>query len=529
MAWLMKKREGAATKAHQSESYWATVWKRLKKSPSGMVGLFIVVLLVLVALTAPLLANNKPIIVSYEHNNETYIAFPAFTSYVQTWVPWEDMRTSIREIEWVSDEVEHTVQPGETLSEIAMEYFHNGGRTGDIVASNPHLIEDHPELFPAGFEVDGHDSPTEDQLEAYRPIREQLVVDSELLTEGEALVIPFISRPFSDHYPELEMQNMSWKDLRAYEGMDSDGDGTLESWDSNGDGEADRWDMKMNWSLWPVVEWDPMDFEYGEPKATPGECQVAHQIDDGITPKAGCGPCPSEEDLGGKTCRLTDGHLLGTDRDSRDVMARLIHGTVVAMLVGVISMSIAGTIGILLGLIAGFFGGWIDMLLSRITEVVMCFPRFFLIIAVIAFIKPSIVNIMMVIGLVGWTHIFRLVRGEVLRTRSLDYVAAAQAMGASSWRIMTRHVLPNSISPVFVALAFGIARAVLMETGLSFLGFGDPNVPSWGEIVMQGRSFISEGAWHLTILPGLAIFLTLTAFNLLGQGLRDAMDPKLRD
>ena len=195
-------------------------------------------------------------------------------------------------------------------------------------------------------------------------------------------------------------------------------------------------------------------------------------------------------------------------------------------------MSIAGTIGILLGLIAGFYGGWVDMILSRITEVVMCFPRFFLIIAVIAFLEPSIVNIMIVIGVVGWTHIFRLVRGEVLRTRSLDYVAAARAMGAGPWRIMIRHVLPNSISPVFVAIAFGIARAVLMESSLSFLGFGDTSVPSWGEIIMQGRSYILlgfDGPWHLTLLPGVAIFLTLTAFNLLGQGLRDAMDPKLRE
>ena len=512
-----------------SPGYWATVWKRLKKSPSGMAGLFIVVLLVLVAATAPLLANNKPIMVSYQHNNESHIAFPAFTNYVDSWVPWESWREVLRDFEVESDTRQHTIQEGQSLADIAEEHFNNRGRTSEILAANPSLITAHPELYPPGLDVDSIASPSEAQLAEYSAVRDQKVADPETLTAGDVLEIPVVYRPFSNHYPELKMQNMSWKDLRAYAGSDADGDGSLELWDTNGDGVEDHWDMSINWAIWPVVEWDPMDFDYGVQKKKPDECQVAHQVDDGIQPRAGCGPCPSEEELNGASCRLTDGHLLGTDDQSRDITARLIHGTVVAMLVGVISMSIAGSIGILLGLIAGFFGGWVDMVLSRITEIVMCFPRFFLIIAVIAFIEKSMVNIMVVIGLVGWTHIFRLVRGEVLRTRSLDYVAAARSMGASSWRIMTRHVLPNSISPVFVALAFGIARAVLMETGLSVLGFGDTNVPSWGEIVMQGRNYISEGAWHLTILPGIAIFITLTGFNLFGQGLRDAMDPKLRD
>jgi len=166
--------------------------------------------------------------------------------------------------------------------------------------------------------------------------------------------------------------------------------------------------------------------------------------------------------------------------------------------------------------------------LSRMTEIVITFPTFFLIIAVIAFVEPSIVNIMLVLGFTGWPGIFRLIRGEVLRCRSLDYVMAAEGLGTSRWRIMTRHVFPNAVPPVFVAVPFGVAAAVLAESGLSFLGFGDSSVPSWGEIVSQGRFYVSQGLWHLTIYPGLAIFVTLTAFNLLGQGLRDAMDPKLR-
>lgn len=274
--------------------------------------------------------------------------------------------------------------------------------------------------------------------------------------------------PMSGHYASLDGQ--SWKDV------------------------ADSPDM--GFAVWPPLRWSPTKFDPDALKLKPG---------------------------------ADKSHPLGTDDQGRDVLARLIHGTVVAMLVGVVAMSISSSVGITLGLAAGFFGGWVDLLLSRITEIVMCFPTFFLIIAVIAFLEPSIVNIMMVLGFVGWTRIFRLVRGEVLKVRSLDYIAAAQALGLPSWRVMFRHVLPNAICPVFVAIAFGVANAVLAETSLSFLGFGDATVPSWGETVMQGRAYVSQGLWHLTVFPGLAIFVTLTAFNLLGQGLRDAMDPKLVD
>jgi len=183
---------------------------------------------------------------------------------------------------------------------------------------------------------------------------------------------------------------------------------------------------------------------------------------------------------------------------------------------------------VLLGLLAGYLGGWTDMVLSRIVEIVMCFPTFFLIIAVIAFVSPSIVNIMIVIGLVTWTGIFRLIRGEVLKCRAEEYIIASRALGTPLWRVLFRHLLPNAVAPVFVRVAFGIAGAVLLETSLAFLGFGDPSVPSWGEIVSQGRQYIAEGLTHLVIWPGIAIFVTLTAFNLFGQGLRDAMDPRLR-
>lgn len=275
------------------------------------------------------------------------------------------------------------------------------------------------------------------------------------------------SFPFGDHYPDLG--NLSWK-----QALEKDA-------------------ANVSWSVMPPVPWHPNHFDATALKSQP-----------------------------------SDLHKLGTDDTGRDVFARIIHGCAVAVLVGVIAMGIASFIGITLGVTAGYFGGWVDLVLSRFTEIIMCFPTFFVIIAVISFLEKSILNIMLVIGLFGWTGIYRLIRGEVLKCKSLDYVMAAKALGVPTRRIMFRQILPNAVAPVFVSVAFGIAGAVLTETSLSFLGFGDTSMPSWGEIVSQGRQYVTHGLTYLVIWPGLTIFITLTAFNLFGQGLRDAMDPRLR-
>ena len=249
---------------------------------------------------------------------------------------------------------------------------------------------------------------------------------------------------------------------------------------------------RLSWALWPPVPWD-----YDTP-------------DPAVDTVAGASP----------------GHPLGTAEHGYDVLARLIHGAVVAAQVGGVAMGIATSIGLLLGLVAGSVGGWVDELLSRLTEVVMVFPTFFLIIAVMAFLEPSVVNIMAVLGLVGWTGIFRLVRGEVLTVRSRTFVEAARALGIPWWRIAWRHVLPHALSPVFVAVAFGVASAILAEAALSFLGLSDLSTPSWGALVNQGRIYMDQGGAHLILYPGIVLFLTLTALNLFGQSLRDALDPK---
>jgi len=220
-------------------------------------------------------------------------------------------------------------------------------------------------------------------------------------------------------------------------------------------------------------------------------------------------------------------HWFGTDDSGRDVLSRMIHGARISLSVGFVAVGIALIIGIWLGALAGYFGGLTDIVISRAIEIMLTIPTFFLIIAIIAFLPPSIYNIMVVIGLTGWMGVARFVRAEFLKLKQLDFITALRALGASNRRIIFMHMLPNAMAPVLVSAVFGIAGAILTESSLSFLGFGvPPPTPSWGDILSQSRDYI-EFAWWLTVFPGFAIFMSITAYNLVGEGLRDAMDPKL--
>jgi peptide/nickel transport system permease protein len=236
---------------------------------------------------------------------------------------------------------------------------------------------------------------------------------------------------------------------------------------------------------------------------------------------------PDEYDLLQSLAAPSSSHWFGTDDRGRDVLSRMIHGARISLSVGFVAVGIALVIGIFLGALAGYFGGWVDHVISRAIEIMLTIPTFFLIIAIIAFLPPSIYNIMAVIGLTGWTGVARFVRAEFLKLRQVDFVLASKALGASHFRVIFLHMLPNAMAPVLVSAVFGIAGAILTESSLSFLGFGvPPPTPSWGDILSQSRDYI-EFAWWLTTFPGLAIFFSITAYNLVGEGLRDAMDPKL--
>ena len=220
-------------------------------------------------------------------------------------------------------------------------------------------------------------------------------------------------------------------------------------------------------------------------------------------------------------------HWLGTDRLGRDVLSGLVHGSRYALTIGLVSVGISMCIGLILGALAGYFGGWVDLVLSRFFELWAAIPSFFLILTAAAFFPPSLFFIMIIIGLTSWVGIARLTRSQFLQVRSYDYVSAARSLGYSNSRIMFGHILPNAVGPILIPAAFGVAGAILAESGLSFLGVGVPaEAITWGSLLAGARS--NAAAWWLVLMPGLAIFVTVTLYNLLGDGLRDALDPKLR-
>jgi peptide/nickel transport system permease protein len=260
-----------------------------------------------------------------------------------------------------------------------------------------------------------------------------------------------------------------------------------------------------SWAIWPLVYQDPY-----------------RRIREGEWPQQPANPSGVQ----GRPSRF---NWLGTNQQGFDVFASMVHGAQTAISVGFVSMGIAAAIGITIGALAGYFGRWVDAVLSRVIEVVMCVPTLVLILALIALL-PRVNNfhLMLIVGCTGWTGIARLTRAEFLKLKQMEFVSAARAMGAGPGRIMFRHVLRNALAPVLVPITFGIANAILIESGLSYLGFGaSPPNPSWGTLLSAGRRTI-EDTWWLIMFPGAAIFLTVLAYNLIGEGLQEATDPRLR-
>ena len=232
---------------------------------------------------------------------------------------------------------------------------------------------------------------------------------------------------------------------------------------------------------------------------------------------------PGQIDIENILTGPSEEHILGTDSLGRDLFSRMVYGTRISLLVGLIAVGISAIIGILLGSLAGYYGRWVDVLIMRFVDIMLCFPTFFLILAVIALLEPNIVNIMVIIGATSWMGVARLIRAEILSLKERDFIYAERAIGAGDFRIIARHLIPNAMAPVLVSITLGIAAAILVESSLSFLGIGvQPPTPSWGNILSEGKS-VMGAAWWMMLFPGIAIFITVLGYNLLGEGIREKL------
>ena len=238
---------------------------------------------------------------------------------------------------------------------------------------------------------------------------------------------------------------------------------------------------------------------------------------------------PSAPDQQNITERLqapSQKHLLGTDDLGRDALSRMLYSARISLTVGIVAVLIAITLGTLIGMLSGYFGGATDTILMRFVDVMLCFPTFFLLLMVLAFLEPSIINIIIVIGFTAWPGVARIVRAEVLSIKQRDFISASKLLAISKSRIFLRHILPNVFGPILVSATLGIGDAILAESGLSFLGLGvQPPDASWGQMLSAGKEYIHI-AWWLSVFPGVAILITVLSFNLLGEGIREKLNPK---
>ena len=557
----------AALISHSSESQWTLVWREFRKRKLAVFALGVIVLLVTVSIFAPFLAGDKPL---YYVGTNRYEYRESFRTTLAVLGNLADARKSTEAEADAKDSKDKKPQ-GEKPSVVLARQF-------DFLAARlsgeqqTQLREASAKIVAVARKLEAADGkPAAETFAEAKSLRADL---------RKRFDAPAVTLNTSSRWPVIA--SLDWMDLtllafnvalllipawlplmRRIVPPEAPGGRTMAGllilagiplicgglWKMTVPYRLDRTPYKEGVAaghaesgnapvVYDKVVWTPIPYALDEKElsnkfARPELGKYLPEWMLGIWTELPVDPNASEEASDRKSSVRAPGvtdraHWLGTDSTGRDILSRMIWGGRVSLSVGIVATLIEVVLGVLFGAVAGYFRGWVDMVISRIIEVVICFPTFFLILTIVAFLGPSIYNIMLVIGLTGWTGLARLVRSEFLRLADQEFVLAARALGYTPTRIIFKHVLPNAMAPVFVTATFAVAGAILIESGLSFLNLGitEPT-PSWGGILSTGRQSVESSPW-IIYFPGLALFVTITAYNLVGETLRDAADPRLR-
>ncbi|MFV0446068.1 MAG: ABC transporter permease [Planctomycetaceae bacterium] len=524
----------ALTELPRGESQWAMIGREFRKRTTAVICYLIIVILAAVSIFAPFLANDRPIAYRGWNGNEYNEARKAAAALIGQLVQppvdaqgqpldidSDSLRRSIRDR---LSEMQAAViaEQGENIAALRQRFNTAAEATdkaalqtlqSDVLTLNARKMEFHTRWrFPVFAQLNGVDIG---------------FMVAALLFLSAPIWRWLLRKQFGRMHPAINqttwalvlglptLLGLGWwllvpaqNDLTAYKR------GRLMNVDV---AVLKRAPVVYDSVLWPVIPYGLDENDLDSKKSPPPwwhDQERAQTTVDNADPPNGLPAKPT--------------HWLGTDNLGRDLACRMIWGGRVSLAVGVVAVGIYVAIGVVVGAIAGYFRGWVDMLISRLIEVMICFPSFFLILAIVAFVGPSMWVIMVVIGLTSWTGVARLVRAEFLRLSGQEFVLAGRVLGYSPLRLIFKHVLPNAMAPVLVAATFGVAGAILTESALSFLGLGITiPKPSWGGILSDGRDAIFSAGW-IIFLPGLAIFITITCYNLVGEAFRDAADPRLR-
>lgn len=547
---------------HSAESQWALVWREFKKRKLALASLGLIVCLITISVTAPFLADNRPLYYRgynrFEYRESLRTLLAVMNNALE---PPKSVKAAPKPSAAVPKTEAAPVKKGDPPAVVVARQFDlMEAHLPDDMAAELRTQRERAIALMEKIEPDkAADKETAAEVRKLRvDLRKRfdapdvpLVIrthwpvfasldwgDAALIVFNASLLLVPVWLPVLRRLvpPELERTRVwtsyflllglpvlcgaLWK-LQVPERLDRT---HYKEGVAVGDPNALKAPVVYEDVAWPPIRYaldeQDLDRKYVRPALARYVPEALLGIWDDVPQEAG--------DASAKAGRYDGPNWLGTDGTGRDVLSRMIWGGRVSLSVGIVATLIELALGIFFGALAGYFRGWVDVVLSRIIEVVICFPSFFLILTIVAFVGPSVYNIMIVIGLTGWTGLARLVRGDFLRLSDQEFVLAAKALGYSPMRIIFRHILPNAMAPILVTATFAVAGAILIESGLSFLGLGiTVPKPSWGGILSTGRDSIFRAPW-IIYFPGLALFVTITAYNLVGEAFRDASDPRMR-